>query len=234
MSNLKKRYWDSVNVGNWADMYFRHLSKFIVTYMEKLKWVTPNGITIFSSLIFIVGCLLLFINISYHLYYAAFLILIGYIGDLLDGDLARKRHISSDFGAYLDVVVDVSKIYFITISLSIAVYLNTNEIIYIVLGFTACASILSRFYIKQYVSKFTLISQIEKTSQFIYERFKIEKEWIQKTENNYKQLSKSFLGKLKILWLKNKNIFLVDEAEIAIFTCLACIFNQLVIWIWRY
>lgn len=229
---MNKGYFNSVYIGNWADMYFRHLSKFIVKFISKLKWVTPNFITLFSSLVFIIGCLLLFIDIPYHLYYAALLIFIGYIGDLLDGDLARERNISSDLGAYLDAVVDVFKIYFITISLSISVYLNQNKLIYIFLGFTVCAAIYCRFYIKQYVSKYILINQIEKNNQFIYKRFKIEKEWKQNLELKYNKLSKTLVGKLKILWLKNKNILLVDEAEIAVFTCLASIFNQLTIWLW--
>ena len=231
-NKLKKGYFNSVYVGNWADMYFRKISDILLRRIIKIKWITPNGITIFSSFIFIAGCFLLFINIPYHLYYAAFLIFIGYIGDLLDGDLARKRNISSAYGAYLDAVVDVFKIYFITISLSIAVYLNTDKIIYIFLGFTACAAIFCRFYIKQYVSKMTLVNQIKKNPRFIYEIFKNEKEWKQKIENNYMILSKSFVGRLKILWLKNKNIFLVDEAEIAVFTSLACIFNKLTFWLW--
>jgi len=155
---MDKGYFNSVYIGNWADMYFRHLSKFMVKFLSKLKWVTPNFITVLSGFIFITGCLMLFINITHHLYYAALLIFIGYIGDLLDGDLARERNMSSVFGAYLDAVFDVFKIFFITISLAIAVYLNQNRIIYIFLGFTAGAAILSRFYIKQYVSKFTLIS----------------------------------------------------------------------------
>jgi len=225
-------YFNSVYIGNWAGMYFRHLSKFIVKFIIKIKWITPNIITVLSSFIFIVGCLMLFINIPYHLYYAALLIFIGYIGDLLDGDLAKKRNMKSFYGGYLDAVVDVIKIYFITISLSLSTYLLTNNIIYIFLGFTICASFMSRFYIKQIASKFVLIKELEKDPKFVYDRFEIEKEWKQKLERKYAALSKSFVGKLKIIWLKNKSIFLVDEAEIAIFTCLASIFNQLVIWIW--
>ena len=231
-NKLKKGYFNSVYVGNWADMYFRNISDILLRLIIKIKWITPNGITIFSSFIFIAGCFLLFINIPYHLYYATFLIFVGYIGDLLDGDLAKKRNMKSFYGGYLDAIADVIKVYFITISLSIFVYLTTNKVIFIFLGFTICASFLSRYYIKQIVSKFVLINQMEKNPQFIYERFVIEKEWKQKIERKYKILSKSFVGRLKILWLKNKKIFLVDEAEIAVFTCIACIFNQLVIWIW--
>jgi len=229
---MNKGYFNSVYIGSWADMYFRHLSRFTVKFISKVKWVTPNFITIFSGFIFIAGCLMLFINIPYHLYYAAFLIFIGYFGDLLDGDLAEKRNMKSFYGGYLDAVADVIKIYFITISLSISTYITTNNIIYIFLGFTICASFLSRFYIKQIASKFGFIRELEKDPQFVHNRFEIGKVWKQKLELKYDKLSKTLVGKLKILWLKNKNVFLVDEAEIAIFTCLAAILNQLVIWIW--
>jgi len=231
-NKMNKGYFNSVYIGSWNSMYSKLFSKFLLKFIIGIKWITPNFITVFSSFIFIAGCLMLFINIPYHLYYAALLIFIGHIGDSVDGDLAHERNMSSNFGAYLDAVVDVFKIFFITISLSIAVYLNQNNIIYIFLGFTACAAILCRFYIKQYVSKFTLINQIEKNNQFIYTRFEIEKEWKQKLELKYNKLSKNLIGKLKIIWLKNKNIFLIDEGEIAIFTSLASITNQLVIWIW--
>jgi len=229
---MNKRYFNSVFVGNWANMYLRPLSTFIVKFLSKLKWITPNIITIFSFIIFIAGCLMLFINIPYHLYYAALLIFIGYMGDLLDGDLAKKRDMESFYGGYLDAVVDVIKIYFITISLSISAYITTNNVIYIFLGFTIYASFMSRFYIKQYVSKTVLINQIEKNLKFIFTRFDREKEWKHKLERKYAALSKGFVGKLKIIWLKNKSIFLVDEAEIAIFTSIAAISNQLVVWIW--
>ena len=92
---MDKGYFNSVHVGSWADMYFRHLSRFTVKFISKLKWVTPNFITILSGFIFITGCLMLFINIPYHLYYAALLIFIGYLGDLVDGDLAKKINMKS-------------------------------------------------------------------------------------------------------------------------------------------
>ena len=56
---------------------------------------------------------------------------------------------------------------------------------------------------------------------------------ITKKQRKYEKLSATFLGKIKLFWLKNRSIFWVDEAEFVIFTSIGAILNkiELVLWV---
>ena len=215
--------------GNWFDVYGYPLTSKLLPFVAKFNWITPNIVTLFSFFLYVIGCLLLFIKAPYHQYLAAILLIVAYIGDQLDGQLARFKKLSSPLGNYLDKVVDVLKIYIITISLSYAAYLNTSEIVYIFLGFTTCFFFNYRYYIKLE----SVISQSESDMHYLNKCSQRYNYLIDEVEREYKTLSKGFLKRVKLFWLKNRTIFWVDEAEFVVFTSIAAIFNQieLVLWI---
>jgi phosphatidylglycerophosphate synthase len=214
---------------NWADLFMPKLANMILPFVLRIEWITPNMVTLFSLLLYILGCLLIFIEIPYHLFYTAILLPVAYIGDCLDGQLARAKGLSSDIGNYLDKVVDVLKIYIITICLAYSAYTTTNEAIYIFLGFTACFFFNFRYYIKLE----TIFSQFNQDSQYLVKASERRQELYIIKQREYEKLSTSFLGKIKLFWLKNRSIFWVDEAEFVIFTSIGAIFNQigLVLWV---
>ena len=232
MSDTKetqKRIVEPPYFSNWADLFMPKIANMILPLVLRFKWITPNIVTLFSFFLYILGCLFIFINIPYHLYYTAILLPIAYLGDCLDGQLARTKKLSSNIGNYLDKVVDVLKIYIITISLAIGAYVTTNNIIYIFLGFTACFFFNYRYYIKLE----TIFSQINQDSQYLVKSSDRRQELYQLKQKEYERLSATFFGKIKLFWLKNRIIFWVDEAEFVIFTSIGAIFNkiELVLWI---
>lgn len=50
--------------------------------------------------------------------------------------------------------------------------------------------------------------------------------------NLHNKLWQTPFGKLKSMWLKNRIIFFVDEAEFAVFTFIGTIFNKLELTLW--
>ena len=117
--------------GNWTDIYGYPITSKILPLVARINWITPNFVTLFSFFMFIAGCILLFYRVPYHQYISAFLLLSAYIGDQLDGQLARSKNLSSRIGNYLDKVIDVIKIYAITVSLSWAAYSLHQDVMYV-------------------------------------------------------------------------------------------------------
>lgn len=231
MSNTKptkKNVVEPPYFSNWADLLFPRMANRILPFVSGIKWITPNIVTLFSFFLYVLGCLFIFIDIPNHLIYTAFLLPIAYIGDCLDGQLARTKKLSSDIGNYLDKVVDVLKIYIITISLAYSAYLITDNVIYIFLGFTACFFFNFRYYLKLE----TIFSQFNQDSQYLVKASKRRQELYRSKQTEYKQLSGSFSGIIKLFWLKHRSIFWVDEAEFVVFTSIGALFNQMELVLW--
>lgn len=213
---------------NWADLFMPRLANLILPFVSRIEWITPNMVTLFSFLLYILGCLLIFIEIPYHLFYTAILLPVAYIGDCLDGQLARAKGLSSDIGNYLDKVVDVLKIYIITVCLAYGAYSTSDSVIYIFLGFTACFFFNFRYYIKLE----TIYSQINRDSEYLAKSSERRKELYIIKQIEYETLSTSFSGRIKLFWLKNRSILWVDEAEFVIFTSIGAVFNQIGVVLW--
>lgn len=213
---------------NWADLFFPLIANRLLPFVSRYNWITPNIVTLFSFFLYVVGCLFIFIDIPGHLIYTAILLPVAYIGDCLDGQLARTKKLSSDLGNYLDKVVDVLKIYIITISLAYGAYLTTNDVIYIFLGFTACFFFNFRYYLKLE----TIFSQFNQDSHYLDKCLDRRKTLYRSKKTEYEKLSNRFSGKIKLFWLKHRSIFWVDEAEFVVFTSVGAILNQIELVLW--
>ncbi|VAW90752.1 hypothetical protein MNBD_GAMMA21-1830 [hydrothermal vent metagenome] len=213
---------------NWADLFFPLIANRLLPFVSRYNWITPNIVTLFSFFLYVVGCLFIFIDIPGHLIVTAIFLPVAYIGDCLDGQLARTKKLSSDLGNYLDKVVDVLKIYIITLSLAYGAYLTTNDVIYIFLGFTACFFFNFRYYLKLE----TIFSQFNHDPQYLDKCRERRKALYHSKKTEYEQLSNRFSGKIKLIWLKHRSIFWVDEAEFVVFTSVGAVFNQIELVLW--
>ena len=74
----------------------------IVTSLHKLK-ISPNLLSVFGLILGIIAAVFIALD---DLIFAALFLLIGAIADLFDGSLARKFNKETDFGAFLDSVID--------------------------------------------------------------------------------------------------------------------------------
>ncbi len=147
-TNSSIRIIKSTYYSNWADIFGYPLAFILMNQLKKIKFLTPNMVTLFSFGLFLFGGISLFINYPFHQIIGGFLIFCGYIGDDIDGQLARATGKSSNIGDFLDKVLDIFKIFIVNASLSYAVYLKTNNILYIYLGFVSAFFFMIRYYIK--------------------------------------------------------------------------------------
>ena len=132
---------------NWADLLFPKVANWLIPVALKIPGLTPNVVTLSSFLLYALGSIFLFADFPYHLLFSAILLPISYILDCLDGQLARVKGLSSPLGDYLDKTLDVFKIYILTLSLSLAMFIKTGEYWYFILGFTACFGFNFRYYV---------------------------------------------------------------------------------------
>lgn len=67
---------------------------------------TPNRITIFRMIIAPLFLIIYFLNINYKMLISAVIFAVGAITDAIDGKLARKNNIVTNFGKLLDPIAD--------------------------------------------------------------------------------------------------------------------------------
>lgn len=229
MKDLELKVVEPPYFSNWGDMFLPKIANKLLPLAVRIPFLTPNMVTVTSFLLYSLASVLLFIQFPYHLFIVAALLPISYILDCLDGQLARLTKKSSQIGDYLDKVLDVLKIYIVTLSLSYAVYLQTNTIFPFVLGFTACFFFNFRYYIKLE----TIFNRIGKDNEYLRNSRILRLGLYEEKAKLYKKLNKSLTGKLKVVWYWNRTIFFVDEAEFVLLVALGALFNQLgfVLWI---
>lgn len=101
---------------------------------------TPNMITTLSNITTILVIILL---LQAHYNWAAFFVLVAYFFDCLDGHLARKYNMTSDFGDYYDHISDAVKIIAILCTLC---YIDSSKLI-IIMPFLLVVTILMMMHI---------------------------------------------------------------------------------------
>jgi phosphatidylglycerophosphate synthase len=79
--------------------------------------ITPNQITVISFLIALVSALCFALGTPWMLVAGAFLYQASYILDCCDGYVARKKGLSSDFGFWLDHILDELKLVLLVLAL---------------------------------------------------------------------------------------------------------------------
>lgn len=216
---MKKGVIKASYFANWADVFGFPLAYKLLPLVLPFKFITPNVVSVTAFILYALGCVSFFLEYPYHLQAAALLTFAGYIGDDMDGQLARIRKLSSKIGDYLDKVLDILKIFLITSSLAFAVYLQTGQFFYIFLGFAACFFFMYRYYIKL-ETMFSAISSDE--------------EYLEKSAAKRDQLQEEYdkATGLKSFWYRNRMIVFIDEAEFVIITSIFALMNRLDLALW--
>lgn len=217
----------SAYYGNWTDNIGYKISYFLLPFAVKIPFLTPNIVTISSFFTYAIGSLMLILPYPLKAL-GGILIFAGYIGDDLDGQLARETGKGSELGNYLDKVLDVIKIFIISSSLSYAVYLQTHNLLHIFLGFIACAF----FYMRYYIKLETVLRQEELDSAYLDKSSEKMKEVEENMLKRHKELSKTLAGKIQAFLDTNRTIIFIDEAEFASFTAFFAVINKLEIALW--
>jgi phosphatidylglycerophosphate synthase len=223
-----KRIYGPSYFSNWADLFMPSIANAILPATLKIPGITPNKVSLVGFIFFISGIISLFPIYTYHLYAAAIILPLAYVLDCLDGQVARSTGLSSALGSYLDKTIDYFKVFALTASLSYVLSHQNGDARFIWLGYIAAFSFTFRYYIK-YI---TLLSEITKDPEYLAKSKERAEHLYIVIAQQRAELSKSFLGKLQLVWDMNKSIFEVEEAELIMFTAVGALFNRLDLVLW--
>lgn len=208
---------------NWGDYFCYPIALAMLPYVARVPGITPNIVSILAFFLTLIGSVLLFVNLPFHLLFAGLLLIVGFIGDHLDGQLARYKDMKSQVGDYLDKTLDVLKIFIISLSLSYAVYARSQNIIHIILGFAICFFFLFRYYIKLE----TMFAQINIDPLYLKKSLskRMELVALMKKETSFSSIS--LTKNIRAFILRHRMLFILDEAEFAILIGIFAFLNRL-------
>jgi phosphatidylglycerophosphate synthase len=218
----------STYYSNWGDRIGYPLASVIVKPLAKISFLTPNHVTLISFALFALGCIFLILEFPNHLIIGGLMIFFGYVGDDVDGQLARITKKYSIMGDYMDKVLDILKIFLITFFTGLAVYLQTGNVLYLILGFIACFMFQYRYYIKLE----SMFSAYSNNPKYFDESSEKRKKLEHEMDVLYAKKAKTIGEAFKISAVKNRTLLLVDEAEFAIFVAIGAIVNRLDVVLW--
>lgn len=217
----------STYFSNWGDLFGYKIAAFFVPFLAKISFITPNIVTITAFTSYALGCILQLG--SYHLsLLGGLMVFAGYIGDDIDGQLARITKKYSTLGDYLDKVLDVLKMFLVTFFPGLGVYLKTGDPLYLALAFIACFFFMYRYYIKL-ESMFSAYSRDEK---YFAKSSEVRVEREKEMDHLYNKKASSVGEMVGILWIKNRTFFFVDEAEFAILLAIFAAFGRVDLYLW--
>jgi len=102
------------------------LVDFIVNILVKTR-ITPNQITLFSFILGLVSCGFFAFTSYPTIVIGAVLVYLSYIFEIVDGNIARKKGISSRLGEWYDKVADHILYTLLFISIPLGIYLRTGH-----------------------------------------------------------------------------------------------------------
>jgi phosphatidylglycerophosphate synthase len=126
----------------------RHLSCRLTPFL--LRWsITPNQITLVSLFLGLTGAGLFVTSDRTTDIIGALLVVVSYILDNCDGEVARIKGLSTEFGAHLDDFVDSSVDTVFFVSLGYGMHVETGEKVWLWLGLAAAGGAIIDFCIEQ-------------------------------------------------------------------------------------
>jgi len=131
LANLKK-----TSVGPVSRYLNRPFSTRITKYLLKKK-ITPNQVSFFSFIFSIVGAFFFFLGGYVNLLTGGILAQLSSIIDGCDGEIARLKFQTSEFGGWYDAVLDRYADAFLLFGLTYYVYFPGGNILYLLVGFFA-------------------------------------------------------------------------------------------------
>ncbi len=129
----------------------RKISEFFTGLLVKTS-ITPNQVTIISLILGIVSAA--FFSHGAHTYtiIAGVLYFVSTVFDQCDGEVARFKHMESNFGKTFDIIVDSIVNAAIVIGITIAIYKTNSSGITLAVGLLAMAGIVISLLLTTYFS----------------------------------------------------------------------------------
>ncbi len=131
---LKKRRAHSIDKFIRIERYINRPLAFLIVRAVFHTRVTPNGLTFFS---FFLGLLAAFFFSRGEYFYfvlGGILIQLSSIVDSADGMLARAKNMSSEYGAYLDLLLDRITDFCLIVAIAVGIYSDSSKVNLFIIG----------------------------------------------------------------------------------------------------
>lgn len=102
----------------WTNYLYYHLSLWVVYLVRNVRAVSPNGVTLFSAFLALLGCVGYAVGSRPYVVTGLILVQVSYVFDCADGQLARYRKQYSPIGGWLDQIADRVKEFAVYFSLA--------------------------------------------------------------------------------------------------------------------
>lgn len=125
---------------------YRPIANIILIRFLKDSSLTPNMVSVISLIMALIASYLFYLHDYKHLIIGAFFLHMAYFFDVMDGQLARYKNMSSQFGRLFDAALDVVKVAFLFLAISSGIYMQTHNPLVLILGFIALSNAFLTFY----------------------------------------------------------------------------------------
>ncbi len=132
--------------------FLRPISQFFTKFYILLG-LSPNTVTFLGFLLGLLACYFFYLGDRASLIYGGLLAYISLVHSASDGEVARLTNKKSALGEFLDSIMDIIKIYFLFLALSIGYYRATGDLNTLLLGIFAGGGHLIGHYIRVYSYK---------------------------------------------------------------------------------
>ena len=129
----------------------RKISGFITGLLVKTP-ITPNQVTIISLILGIISAAFFSHGVHTYTIIAGMLYFVSTVFDQCDGEVARFKHMTSDFGKSFDIIVDSIVNAAITIGITIGIYKTNGSDLTILAGLFAMTGIVISLLLTTYFS----------------------------------------------------------------------------------
>jgi len=222
MSGKFLRLWDTKNKDDewWSSFVTAPLGLLINYVIIDIKWITPNIITGVSFVTALLSALFVIEGGNFNFFIAAILIQLSHVFDCMDGQMARYRKTTTASGSYFDRVSDQLQVTIWFTSVAYADFLQSGNILPIILAFIGVALYSLRGYVK-YVAIHVKMTQ---NSQYL-------KDMEHLVQTNKKPIVAGygfgFLANLKWFIVEQRKILLFNEGVFIFMLSLSLVLNKL-------
>ena len=120
----------------------RPIADAITLYFYNNGW-TPNGVTLFRSVVCFMGLACFLLPYDWGPALAALAFYNGFIMDCVDGNLSRLQNSATFFGKFVDGLADILYVGLAPLMAGLGIWINTGEGVYLLCGaLTSCCAIM--------------------------------------------------------------------------------------------
>lgn len=209
----------------WSSFVTSPMAIAVNYFVVDWKFLTPNLITLLSFIVAIISAVLIVVGGTVNFMLAAVLIHLSHVLDCMDGQMARYRKTASLSGSYFDRLTDQIQVTLWFGSVGYAAYLQSNDILPILLAFIGVS-----FYSLRGYSKYTAIH----TEMTINKNYLDEFSEATSRRESVDSAGPAFSIFANIKWFifEQRKVLAFDEGVFVFMLSLALILNEFTLMLW--